>query len=102
MSALKFTAHINVTRIDKARLFRGKKGVYLDLSFIEHPDQHGNAGFVSERVSAEDWKKGIRGNIIGSWKYIETDQVPDATGPKPETRRQAPPPQTLGDDEPPF
>ena len=35
---------INLSKIDKSRLFKGEKGVYLDVAiwFSEEPDKYGN------------------------------------------------------------
>lgn len=76
---------IDVTKIPKDKLFRGKKGVYLDAILKENkdgPDQYGNDGFI-----AMDSKQGEeRGAIIGNWKYIGKKAAPPAqtiAKPKP-------------------
>jgi DNA modification methylase len=81
---------IAVNKIDKARLFRGKKDTYLDAVLVENrdgPDQYGNDGFICEDVTKEEREAGTRGSIIGNWKHIG--------GKKPATppaRKPAPPP----------
>jgi hypothetical protein len=62
---------IDVTKIDKDRLFKGEKGTYLDLTtFIdtENKDQYGNNGFISQSLTKEERHAGaphtpILGNV---------------------------------------
>ncbi len=74
---------IDVTKIDKERLFKGKKGTYLDavLLYDEQDDQYGNNGMIIQSVSKEEREKGVKGNILGNAKsfgeYKPQNQVPD-------------------------
>jgi hypothetical protein len=66
-------AKIDVTKIDKARLFKGTKGTYLDLSLLENKagtDQYGNDGFICQDVSKEEREQGIKGPIVGNFKIL--------------------------------
>lgn len=74
---------IDVTKIDKARLFKGKQGTYLDAVFFldEHADQYGNNGMVVQSVSKEDREQGIKGAILGNGKIVGQPQQK----PKPAT-----------------
>lgn len=81
-------AKINVTRIDKAHLFSGKNGKYLDIALHENkdgPDQYGNDGFVTQSVSKEARDRGEKGPIIGNWRRVgkRADPKPKAD-PKPD------------------
>jgi hypothetical protein len=62
---------MDVTKIDKNRLFKGAKGTYLDFALMEHdqPDQYGNDFMVVQSVSKEERLKGARGAILGNGKY---------------------------------
>ena len=62
---------MDVTKIDKARLFKGTKGIYLDFALMEHdhPDQYGNDFMVVQSVSKEERLKGVKGAILGNGKY---------------------------------
>ena len=72
---------LDVTKIDKARLFKGEKGTYLDLTtFIEldEQDKYGNNGFISQSLSKEE-RDGKAPNtpILGNAKVFykgETEQ----------------------------
>lgn len=63
------SARIDVTKIDKARLYKGEKGTYLDIVLIENrdgPDQYGNDFMVVQQVTKEERAQRIKGNIMGN------------------------------------
>ena len=61
---------LDVTKIDKARLFKGEKGTYLDLTtFVEldEKDQYENNGFISQSQTKEERDAGAeRTPILGN------------------------------------
>jgi hypothetical protein len=59
---------IDVNKIEKARLFKGAKGTYLDASLVmrDEPDQYGNIGFVTQQISKEEREAGTKAPIIGN------------------------------------
>jgi len=69
---------IDVTKIDKQRLFKGKKGTYLDavLMFDDQDDQYGNNGMIVQSVSKEEREKGIKGEILGNAKDLTRTDSP--------------------------
>ena len=71
---------IDVTKIDKERLFKGKKGTYLDavLMFDSEDDRYGNNGMIVQSVSKEEREAGTRGNILGNAKDLTRNEpLPD-------------------------
>jgi hypothetical protein len=72
MRELKATLNIDVTKIDKAEIFVGKKGKYINLALIgnegDEPDQWGNHGFISQEISKERRDAGERSPIVGNFK----------------------------------
>ena len=65
---------IDVTKISKADLFEGKKGLYLDAVLYENKDgqsQYGDDGYVVQGIAKEKREAGERGPIIGNWRHIE-------------------------------
>lgn len=67
---------INVSAIDKARLFKGQKGTYLDCqTFINlnEQDEYGNNGFIAQSVSKEERQNGVKGNILGNVRVFFKD-----------------------------
>jgi hypothetical protein len=68
---------IDVSKIDKALLHKGEKGVYLDATvFIdqENPSQYGDHGMVTQDVSKEAREAGTKGNILGNVKVFWTGE----------------------------
>jgi hypothetical protein len=64
---------INVNEIQKEKLFKGKKGNYLDLvTFIEidKEDNYGNNGFITQKGD-----KGESMPILGNTKVFWKDNI---------------------------
>ena len=70
------SVRIDVTKIDKARLYKGAKGTYLDLTtFVDTAvsDQYENNGFVSQTLTKEERESKIQTPILGNVKVFYTD-----------------------------
>ena len=86
---------IDVTKIDKALLYKGEKGTYLNLTTfvdLDDKDQYDNDGFISQEQSKEDRNAGapptpILGNVRVFWKDEHNQQQGG------QQQRQAPPKQ---------
>ena len=75
---------IDVKKIDKARLFEGEKGTYLDLTTfidLDELDQYGNNGFIAQSVSKDERENGVKGNILGNVKVFYNDANPQQQHP---------------------
>ena len=75
------SVRIDVTKIDKARLYAGAKGTYLDLTtFVdtEEKDQYENNGFISQSVDKEEREQGVQTPILGNVKVFFTDGAQSA------------------------
>lgn len=80
------TAKLNVLAIEKARLFKGEKGTYLDIALIETPnDQYGNDYMVVQSVSKEEREAGKRGAILGNAKIRGGGAKPKQEAPATKT-----------------
>ena len=74
---------IDVTKINKARLFPGKNGAkYLDFVMIEgeQEDRFGNHFMVVEAVSKEERERGVKGPILGNAKHAGGRRTQAPTG----------------------
>jgi len=62
---------LDVSKIDKSKLFKGKKGVYLNAAVLlkDESDQYGNDGMIVQDVSKEEREQGIKGAILGNGKW---------------------------------
>lgn len=78
-------AKIDVTKIDKARLFKGQKGTYLDLVIIEKQSEYGDF-MICQGVSKEERERGVKGAILGNGRYLKakTSQAPQPAVDTPE------------------
>lgn len=73
------TAKIDVTKIDKTKLFKGTKGTYLDLTIWQNdqPDQFGNDFSIEQRTA-----KGEDKIYLGNGKFFQKKEAeqPEANG----------------------
>jgi len=78
MAKIGVSLKINVSMIEKARLFAGQKGHYLDATvFIDTDqlDQFGNSGMITQDVSKPEKDQGVKGPILGNCKVFWKDQA---------------------------
>lgn len=67
---------LDVTKIEKARLFVGKKGTYLDATVfidIDEKDQYDNNGMITQDVKKEEKDAGVKGPILGNVQVFWRD-----------------------------
>ena len=76
-------AKIDVTRIEKERLFAGKNGAkYLDVILIpSRDDKYGNSHMVVQGVSKEERAAGKKGPILGNAKILGGNRPAPAPAP---------------------
>jgi hypothetical protein len=70
------SVRIDVTKIDKERLYKGEKGTYLDLTtFVDtvEQDQYENNGFISQSLTKEEREAKAQTPILGNVKVFYTD-----------------------------
>lgn len=53
-----FIGRINLSKIDKTKIFKGKKGKYIDIAvwFSEEPDQYGNNLSIQQSTKKDEPK----------------------------------------------
>lgn len=64
---------IDVTKIEKERLYKGAKGTYLNLTTyldLDEKDQYDNNGFISQQVSKEEQEAKVRSAILGNCQVV--------------------------------
>ena len=68
--------NLDVKKIDKTKLYVGKKGTYLDaVVFLkDEADEYGNHGFIVQSVTKEEREKGVKGEILGNVKILGNAQ----------------------------
>ena len=83
MSKLGINIKIDVSKIDKARLFKGNKGVYMDLTtFIdtENEGKYGDHGFICQSTSDAEREAGVQTPILGNCKVFFVEESEAAPG----------------------
>ena len=91
MSKVGVSLKINVSQIEKARLFAGQKGKYLDATVfidLDQLDQYGNSGMITQDVTKEEKQQQVKGNILGNCKVFWSD-----SGQAPQSQQQTAAPQ---------
>jgi hypothetical protein len=72
---------IKTEKLEKEHIIQGKNGKIVAVVLFENKDgkgQYGDDGFVVQSVSKEAREAGVRGPIVGNWRYI--GQGPSAGG----------------------
>ena len=86
MSKIGVSLRIDVSKIEKERLYKGQKGVYLDATAfidLDELDQYGNSGMITQDVSKEERDAGTKGAILGNTKVFWSDRQGGGQQPKP-------------------
>lgn len=74
-----FNLSIDVTKLDKSRFYKGKKGTYAKLTcFVdtEETSQYGDNGTITQELSKEDRDNGVKLPILGNAKIFWKDGQP--------------------------
>jgi hypothetical protein len=81
---------IDVSKIEKERLYKGKKGTYLTMTtFIdtEVQDQYENNGFISHKATEQERANKQNTPILGNAKVFYTDSQ-DSMARQPVAQQQ--------------
>jgi hypothetical protein len=103
MSKIGVQVKIDVSKIDKALLYKGAKGTYLDATVfidIDTPDQYGNHGMVTQDISKEKKDAGEKGPILGNVKIFWKDSGSGQAVQKPAPKQSKPAGDNFDDDIP--
>lgn len=103
MAKVGVSLKIDVSKIDKARLFKGQKGTYLDATVfvdLEEADQYGNNGMITQNVTKEERESGTRGEILGNCKVFYRDESGDGRQQQSQQGMQGPTSNDFNDDIP--
>ena len=76
MSKVGVSFKLDVTKMDKARFFKGAKGTYCDCTVfidLDELDQYGNSGMITQDVSKDEKQQGVKGPILGNAKVFWSD-----------------------------
>lgn len=79
MAKYGITVRVDVTKIDKSRLYKGQKGTYLDLTtFVDtdEKDKYDNNGFVTQSPTKEEREAKEKLPILGNVRVFYTKGKP--------------------------
>lgn len=79
---------IDVTKIDKARLYKGEKGTYLTMTAfvdLDQVDQYDNNGMITHKKEKDEQ---VNAPILGNTKVFWKDDVQHATPPQQAPQQQ--------------
>lgn len=77
---------INVSNIEKGRLFQGKKGKYLDaVVFIDtdNVSEYGDNGMITQAITKEEKENGVKSQILGNAKIFWSGEGQDKPQQQP-------------------
>ncbi len=103
MAKIGVALKIDVTKIEKERLFSGAKGKYLDATVsidLGDADKYGNHGMITQDVKKEEKEQGIKGNILGNCKVFWREQGQPQAMPQTAPPMQQQPSNSIDDDIP--
>jgi hypothetical protein len=63
---------IDVSKIDKTKLYKGEKGTYLSCTLLlnDAVDNYGNNGMIVQETTKEERDAGNKGAILGNCKVV--------------------------------
>ena len=88
---MNISIRIDVEKVDKELLYKGKQGTYLNATLIEKQTEY-NDFFIVQEVSKEQHDAGMKGEIIGNAKYFRKREKTSSPAKysKPADNRQEP------------
>jgi len=81
---------IKTEKLEREHIIEGKNGKIVAVVLFENKDgksQYGDDGYARQSVSKEAREAGVRGPIVGNWRYI--GQGASAPKAKPEASEMA-------------
>ena len=91
MNSIGVRVKIDVSKIDKNRLFKGAKGTYLDATVfidIDQKDQYENNGMITQDVSKEERDQGVKGPILGNVQVFWSGESKQQNQPQQQQQNQ--------------
>lgn len=83
MSKYGIELQIDVKKIDKARLYEGKKGTYLTMTAfidVDNKDQYDNNGMIVHKQTKEESESKTQTPILGNAKVFWSDSGAQSSG----------------------
>ena len=78
------SASIDLTKIDKAKIYEGKKGKYYPITVVlnDEPGQYGDSGYIMTEQTKEERDAKAQKQYLGNVKVVWTNGQNVATAEK--------------------
>ncbi len=85
------SANIDLTKIDKSKIYEGKKGKYYPVSIVlnDEPGQYGDSGYIMTEQTKEERDAKMQKQYLGNVKVVWTNGENVATAARESTPQQA-------------
>ena len=69
------SASIDLTKIDKAKIYEGKKGKYYPITVVlnDEPGQYGDSGYIMTEQTKEERDAKVQKQYLGNVKVVWTN-----------------------------
>ena len=77
MATVGISGNINVSKIDKTKLIKGEKGMYLNITTfvnLDEKDEYDNNGMITQSITKEEKEAGGKGAILGNTRVFYTGE----------------------------
>ena len=81
---MNYTGKIDLTKIDKSKLFKSEKtgSIYLDFTMIESKENsYGQSHMIVQQVTKEERDAGLKGAILGNAKELVKQESQTESAP---------------------
>ena len=87
------SANIDLTKIDKSKIYEGKKGKYYPITIVlnDEPGQYGDSGYIQTEQSKEERDAKQPKSYLGNVKVVWTNGDNVAAAPRDGQPQQAAP-----------
>ena len=82
MAIVGISGNINVSKIDKTKLIKGEKGMYLNITTfvnLDEKDEYDNNGMITQSITKEEKEAGGKGAILGNTRVFYTGESQGAS-----------------------
>ena len=96
------SASIDLTKIDKAKIYEGKKGKYYPITVVlnDEPGQYGDSGYIMTEQTKEERDAKAQKQYLGNVKVVWTNGQNVDTAPRDGNSAPAPAPAEAEEDLP--
>lgn len=86
------SANIDLTKINKSKIYEGKKGKYYPISIVlnDEPGQYGDSGYIMTEQTKEERDAKMQKQYLGNVKVVWTNGENVTTAAREDSPKQTP------------